>query len=223
MSNAECGSENEHPNPEPPAPASKLCITDFGLAHIESDATLTMTGDLLGTLRYMSPEQAEGKSAILDHRTDIYSLGITLYELLTLQPAFPATDRQTLLRQIANDEPPAPRKLNHTIPADLETIVLKSISKDPRDRYASAADLAADLYRYIAQQPLKARRPRADRPQPSLDRPPCGPVSRHGYAPHRRRRRNSAAVLSVKAYHAESVEHARAEADLASLLTRSTR
>ena len=100
-----------------------------------------MTGDLLGTLRYMSPEQAEGRSAILDHRTDIYSLGITLYELLTLQPAFPATDRQALLRQIAQDEPPAPRKLNKHIPADLETILLKSIAKDPRDRYLSAAIL----------------------------------------------------------------------------------
>jgi tetratricopeptide (TPR) repeat protein len=137
----------------------KLWITDFGLAHIESDATLTMTGDLIGTLRYMSPEQAEGRSAILDHRTDIYSLGITLYELLTLQPAFPANDRQTLLRQIAQDEPAAPRKLNKHIPADLETIILKSISKDPRDRYATAADLAADLARFSQQKPIAAHPP----------------------------------------------------------------
>jgi tetratricopeptide (TPR) repeat protein len=105
----------------------------------------------------MSPEQAEGKSAILDHRTDIYSLGITLYELLTLRPAFPAADRQAILKQITHDEPPAPRKLNKHIPADLETIVLKSISKDPRDRYASAADLSADLRRHLSRQPIKAR------------------------------------------------------------------
>jgi serine/threonine protein kinase len=137
----------------------KLWITDFGLARIESDATLTMTGDLLGTLRYMSPEQAEGRTAILDHRTDIYSLGITLYELLTLRPAFPATDRQTLLRQITGEEPPAPRKLNTAIPADIETILLKSIAKDPRDRYSTARQFAADLRRFLLQQPIKARPP----------------------------------------------------------------
>jgi serine/threonine protein kinase len=155
---AECGVRNEK-NSELRIPNSQLWITDFGLARIESDATLTMTGDLLGTLRYMSPEQAEGKSAILDHRTDIYSLGITLYELLTLRPAFPADDRQTLLRQIANDEPLLPRKLNSAIPADLETIILKSIAKDPRDRYPSARNLADDFRHYLSQQPLNARRP----------------------------------------------------------------
>jgi tetratricopeptide (TPR) repeat protein len=106
----------------------------------------------------MSPEQAEGRSAILDHRTDIYSLGITLYELLTLCPAFPATDRHTLLRQIANDEPPAPRKLHAAIPADLETILLKATAKDPRDRFASARELAADLRRHLNQQPIQAKR-----------------------------------------------------------------
>ena len=117
----------------------KLWITDFGLARIQTDAGMTLTGDLLGTLRYMSPEQAEGKSAFLDHRTDIYSLGVTLYELLTLRPAFPADDRQTLLRQIANDEPTPPSKLNAAIPPELETIVLKSIAKDTRDRYGPRA------------------------------------------------------------------------------------
>jgi serine/threonine protein kinase len=139
----------------------RLYITDFGLARIESDATagLTMTGDLLGTLRYMSPEQAEGRLAILDHRTDIYSLGITLYELLTLRPAFPAADRQVLLRQIAMDEPPTPRKLNPAIPADLETVLLKSIAKDPRDRYVSAHHMADDLRLFLAHQPIMARPP----------------------------------------------------------------
>jgi serine/threonine protein kinase len=142
-----------------PLTTPHLYITDFGLAHIESDATLTMTGDLLGTLRYMSPEQAEGKSAVLDHRTDIYSLGTTLYELLTLQPAFTATDRQALLKQITQDDPTPPRKLDRHIPTDLETIVLRSISKDPRDRYASAAELAADLRRFVSHAPIRAKPP----------------------------------------------------------------
>jgi serine/threonine protein kinase len=136
-----------------------LFITDFGLAHIESDATLTLTGDLLGTLRYMSPEQAEGRTAVLDHRTDIYSLGITLYELAILRPAFPATDRQTLLKQIAHDEPIAPRKLNPSVPVELETIITKSVAKEPGDRYTSAGELAADLRRLLANEPIRARSP----------------------------------------------------------------
>jgi len=86
----------------------KAWITDFGLARIESDVTLTMSGDLLGTLRYMSPEQALAKRVGIDHRTDIYSLGATLYELLTLQPAFGETDRQRLLQQIATEDPRRP-------------------------------------------------------------------------------------------------------------------
>ena len=85
-----------------------LWVTDFGLAQINSDARLTMTGDLVGTLRYMSPEQALAKRVIVDHRTDIYSLGATLYELVALQPAFAGHDRQELLRQIAFEEPVAP-------------------------------------------------------------------------------------------------------------------
>ena len=95
----------------------KLWITDFGLARIEQDAGMTMTGDLLGTLRYMSPEQALAKRVVVDHRSDIYSLGVTLYELLTLQPAFTGDDRQELLRQIAFEEPRKPRQINARIPA----------------------------------------------------------------------------------------------------------
>jgi serine/threonine protein kinase len=141
-----------------PLTTPKLWITDFGLAHFQNEPGMTMTGDLIGTLRYMSPEQAEGNSAILDHRTDIYSFGATLYELLTLRPAFPTTDRQTLLRQIAGDDPPAPRKLNPEIPTELETILLKSTAKDATDRYQSAGELADDLHRFLKQQPLLARR-----------------------------------------------------------------
>src|SRR5437870_7948492 len=105
----------------------KLWITDFGLAHCQSQAGLTMTGDLVGTLRYMSPEQALAKRVIVDHRTDIYSLGATLYELLTLEPAFSGHDRQELLRQIAFEEPKPPRRLNRAIPVELETVVLKAM------------------------------------------------------------------------------------------------
>jgi len=138
----------------------KLSITDFGLARIgDATANLTMTGDLLGTLRYMSPEQALGKPTEVDHRTDVYSLGITLYELLTLQPAFAYDDRQQLLKRIADDEPKRPSQLNARIPQDLETIILKAIAKDSRERYASAQDLATDLRRFLEHKPIAARRP----------------------------------------------------------------
>src|SRR5207237_2797165 len=96
----------------------KVWITDFGLARCQSQAGLTMTGDLVGTLRYMSPEQALAKRVLIDHRTDIYSLGVTLYEFLTLEPAYRGHDRQELLRQIAFEEPRPPRRLNRAIPAE---------------------------------------------------------------------------------------------------------
>jgi tetratricopeptide (TPR) repeat protein len=136
-----------------------LWVTDFGLAHCQSQAGLTMTGDLLGTLRYMSPEQALGQRGLVDHRTDVYSLGATLYELLTLEPAFPGDDRQELLRQIASEEPRRPRRLNKAIPAELETIVLKALEKNPADRYATAQELADDLGRFLRDEPIRARRP----------------------------------------------------------------
>src|SRR5262249_34889016 len=124
---------------------SGLWVTDFGLAHIQSDARLTMTGDLVGTLRYMSPEQTLAKRVVVDHRTDVYSLGATLYELLTLAPAFRGNDRQELLRQIAFEEPVRPRGLNKAIPMELETIVLKALEKNPAERYTTAKELADDL------------------------------------------------------------------------------
>jgi serine/threonine protein kinase/Flp pilus assembly protein TadD len=138
---------------------SRLWITDFGLAQVQGDVRMTMTGDLVGTLRYMSPEQALAKRVVVDHRTDIYSLGATLYELLTHQSAYSATDRQELLRQIAFEEPRKPRRLNRSIPAELETIVLKAMEKNPAERYATAKDLAEDLRRYVIDKPIQARRP----------------------------------------------------------------
>ena len=137
----------------------KPWITDFGLARIEAAPSLTMTGDVLGTLRYMSPEQAKALRAVVDHRTDIYSLGVTLYELLTLRPAFAGTTRQELLRQITLDEPRPPRRLNKSIPADLETILLKAMAKEPAERYATAQHLADDLRRFLGNEPIHARRP----------------------------------------------------------------
>ncbi len=136
-----------------------LWITDFGLAMVETSPNLTMTGDVLGTLRYMSPEQAEARHGVLDHRTDIYSLGLTLYELLTLRPAFGGDDRQTLFRQIADDEPRRPRQINAATPKDLETVVIKAMAKEPQSRYATAGDLADDLERFLADKPIRARRP----------------------------------------------------------------
>ena len=136
-----------------------LWITDFGLAHCQSQAGLTMTGDLVGTLRYMSPEQALAKRVLVDQRTDIYSLGATLYELLTLEPVFDGRDRQELLRQIAFEEPRPLRRLNKAIPAELETIVLKAMEKNPADRYATAQELADDLERFLKDEPIRAKRP----------------------------------------------------------------
>jgi serine/threonine protein kinase/tetratricopeptide (TPR) repeat protein len=137
----------------------KLWVTDFGLAHCQSTASLTLTGDLVGTLRYMSPEQALAKRVVIDHRTDLYSLGATLYELLTLEPVLAGSDRQELLRQIAFEEPRPPRRLNRAIPVELETIVHKALEKNPADRYATAQEMADDLRRFLNDEPIRARRP----------------------------------------------------------------
>jgi serine/threonine protein kinase len=135
-----------------------LWITDFGLARMQSANGVTLTGDVVGTLRYMSPEQAGGEP-ILDARTDVYSLGVTLYELLTRRHAHPGDDRQVLLRQIAGDEPTPPRRIDPSIPADLETIVLSAMSKVREERYATARALAEDLERFLSGQPTLAKRP----------------------------------------------------------------
>ncbi|MGH7169651.1 MAG: serine/threonine-protein kinase, partial [Gemmataceae bacterium] len=137
-----------------------LWVTDFGLAHMQhGEANLTMTGQALGTPRYMSPEQALAKRVPIDHRTDVYSLGVTLYELLTLRPAFPSEDRHELLRQIAFEDPVRPRRLERAIPAELEIIVLKAMEKRPQDCYATGQELADDLRRWLLDQPIRARRP----------------------------------------------------------------
>jgi tetratricopeptide (TPR) repeat protein len=136
-----------------------LWVTDFGLARMQTNACVTLTGDVVGTLRYMSPEQAAGHTALVDARTDVYSLGATLYELLAGQPAFDDEDRQGLLRRVISDEPLPPHKLNRAIPPDLETIVLTAMAKAREERYPSAAALAEDLERFLDDKPTLARRP----------------------------------------------------------------
>jgi WD40 repeat protein/serine/threonine protein kinase len=129
-------------------------ITDFGLAKASDDG-LTQTGDILGTVRYMAPERFRGEG---DGRADVYALGLTLYELLTLRPAFDSPDRLKLIEQIKTEEPSRPRALDSRIPRDLETIVLKAIAKDPKGRYPTADALGEDLRRFLADEPIRARR-----------------------------------------------------------------
>ena len=139
--------------------AGQAMIADFGLARFEGNADLTLTGDVVGTLRYAPPEQVLGKQQLVDERVDIYSLGATLYEALTLRPAFDGTDRETLLRQIQQGDAPRLRTLDRTIPIDLETIVHKAMESDPDDRYRSAQALADDLTRFLDGDPVAARPP----------------------------------------------------------------
>ncbi len=134
--------------------AGVLWITDFGLAKT-GDPSLTTTGDIVGTLRYMAPERFKGEG---DARADIYGLGLTLYELLVLRPAFAEHDRLQLIDRIKNHEPTRPSVLEPRIPRNLETIVLKAIDKESKRRYQSAEELADDLRRFLADEPIMARR-----------------------------------------------------------------
>ncbi len=131
-------------------------VTDFGLARTDDEEHLTDTGDIVGTLRYMPPEAFEGRG---DCRGDLYSLGLTLYELLALRPAFEDKDRHQLIKRVTTEEPPRLDKLNRSIPRDLVTIVHKAIDREPARRYASAEELGADLQRFLDDEPIQARRP----------------------------------------------------------------
>lgn len=130
-------------------------LTDFGLATNQSADQLSHSGDIAGTLRYMAPERLSGES---DIRSDVYSLGLTLYEILTLRHAFNCKGRGQLINTILHESPRPPREIVPEIPRDLETIVLKAMAKDPRTRYASAADFAMDLQNFAADRPINARR-----------------------------------------------------------------
>src|SRR5262249_902194 len=123
----------------------KLWVTDFGRARTAAEGDLTMTGDVLGTLRYVSPEQALATHGLVDHRTDVYGLGVSLYELLTRRPAIDGKDRAGVLRKIIEEEPQPPRKADPAVPRELETVVLKAMAKEPAECYGTARELADDL------------------------------------------------------------------------------
>ncbi len=129
-------------------------VTDFGLAKLEEGDDQSQSRELLGTLRYMAPERLRGMS---DRRCDIYSLGATLYELLALRPPFEDSDQIRLVERIRNDSPVPPRQLERSIPRDLETIVLKALAKDPKDRFGSAGELADELRRFVDGRPIRSR------------------------------------------------------------------
>ncbi|TWU48514.1 Serine/threonine-protein kinase PrkC [Rubripirellula tenax] len=142
--------------------AGQIWVTDFGLAQIQyADSNMTRTGDPMGTLKYMSPEQAAGKRGEMDHRTDIYSLGITLYELLTLEPAIKGDNYRAMLNQVAEHEPSSPKSIVPSLPIELDTIVRKAIAKAPADRYASAQTFADDLQSWLDDKPIAAKPPSA--------------------------------------------------------------
>jgi WD40 repeat protein/serine/threonine protein kinase len=130
-------------------------VTDFGLAKADDQQDLTRTGDILGTLRYLAPEGFEGRS---DLRSDLYSLGLTLYELLAFRPAFDEKERNRLIKQVTTQEPVPLRRRSPAIPRDLETIVHKAIDREPARRYQTAAEMAEDLRRFLGDEPIRARR-----------------------------------------------------------------
>ena len=133
----------------------QLFVTDFGLARVQSGENVTVTGEVVGTLSYMSPEQLED-GRVADQRSDIYSLGLTLFELLTLRPAFTGSSRQHLSRQISAGKTVSPRK-TATVPRDVDRIVQKACSREPADRYSTASEFRDDLERVLRGQPVSAR------------------------------------------------------------------
>jgi tetratricopeptide (TPR) repeat protein len=140
------------------SPEGRLSLNDFGLARLLEQPGMTITGEFVGTPAYMSPEQISSGRIPLDHRTDIYSLGATLYELLTLQRPFKGERRDQVLAQIIEKEPIPPRRLNKHVPRDLETICLKSMEKIPAKRYQTAGHMAEDLRRFVNRFAISAKR-----------------------------------------------------------------
>jgi eukaryotic-like serine/threonine-protein kinase len=138
-------------------PDGRALLFDFGLARIEDEQGLTLTGDFAGTPYYVSPEQVSARTAALDRRTDVYSLGVTLYELLTLRRPFEGATTEQVFRQITSREPALLRRSNPLVPRDLQTVCLTAMEKEPARRYQSAGDLAADLRAFLEYRPVRAR------------------------------------------------------------------
>jgi len=155
----------------------RIMMADFGLAKSANEHSVTVAGAIVGTMRYMSPEQARGGEVDVDHRADIFSLGTTMYELLCLRPAFGATEQKELLNAILTKDPVSPRKLNTNIPPELDTICMKCLEKSAAARYDSAKDLADDLRRYASDLPILARRPSVIRRVGKFIRRHRGPVA----------------------------------------------
>ncbi len=160
----------------------QLWVTDFGLARIQTEGSLTTSGEVLGTLRYMSPEQALGRADV-DERTDIYSLGATLAELATLEDPYRGDDREEILRRVTSEDVRHVSASGRPVSRDLETVLLKCLAKAPAERYASAGDLAHDLERFLEDRAVEARRP--------------GPLRRAWKWVRRNRALSTAAVLAV--------------------------
>lgn len=135
--------------------SGSVWVMDFGLAKLIEQHDLTVAGEIVGTLRYMAPEQLDGRA---DVTTDVYALGLTLYELLTLRPAFDGDQTATLAMRLRQSDIPRPRLINPAIPKDLETIILKATAREPYARYKTAGSLAADLRCFCEDRPIQARR-----------------------------------------------------------------
>lgn len=138
-------------------PAGRPKVVDFGFARVEDALALSQSGEISGTPYYMSPEQAEGRRKEIDHRTDIYSLGVTLYEALSLERPFDGDVSQEVIKKILLHEPCNPRRTNPRVHTDLAVICLKAMEKDPNHRYQTMAEMSQDLRRYIAGEPIMAR------------------------------------------------------------------
>jgi serine/threonine protein kinase len=143
--------------------AGRVMVADFGLAKLLDADTLTAAGDVVGTVQYMAPEQLRGQA---DERSDVYGLGVTLYELATGRPAFDPAHPAALVRAIGEGNPARPRDWNPAIPADLEAVIRKAMARDPADRYPSAEDLADDLDAVRHAIPLRTTVPRPARRVP---------------------------------------------------------
>ncbi len=138
--------------------SNRLHLTDFGLARLVDEPHLTVSGELMGTPHYLSPEQIRGHLADIDHRTDIYSLGVTLYELTTRCQPFEGDARDQIIYNICHTDPARPRHLNPRIPVELETICLRAMAREPNQRHPSAALVAEDLRRFATGRPILSRR-----------------------------------------------------------------